>query len=333
MPSLVVSSSPDTLWNQTQITNFVKKMPAPKKFSSQADSQAATIDKNALGSIIQLLMTHPEKILATKGALESQMIGARRATSSSDTWDVTTLRRIPDYWWVQWVLDEAGSLQNIALQRVIDVDTDSFYNIIEFSLQLNLATVVPEQCKDKKVCSRTLFKRAELVGHRLHRIHDSVKDGKVDWQKCGSFYFTWDTTGAFVQKVHHRWTKTEVVLEDHVRITRNFTLNETWSDAVALVELAPVRFVLKEFWPPGEGPHQYFVKKLKSPELVSIAQLEAAAYQTEVSACQKQVVKENSTILNEVREKKRCALTSRAREARVLVQTNKKKARKIVLTT
>lgn len=328
MASLATASS-DSLWNQTQIDNFLKIIPAAKKFHSQADDQA----KNALGSIIKNLMAHPDKILATKGALESEMIGTtRRAAASGDTWDVSTLRRIPDYWWVQWILDEAGSLKKDALQRVIDIDNDSFFNIVEFSLQLSLGTVVPVECKDKKVCSRTLFKRAELVGHRLRLIHTCIKDGVVDWQKCGSFYFTWDATSTFVEKVHHRWSKTEIVLEDHVRITRKFTLNENWSDATAFVELSPVRFVLKEFWEPGQGPHQYFVKRLKSPELVSIAQLEAAFPETEMKVCEKQVVKEDTAMLKQMRDKKRSALTTRAREARAVIQNDKRRARKITLS-
>lgn len=119
-------------------------------------------------------MMSPERILPTRGGLETNTVGASRVDASGGAdlvWDndIKHMRKVPDWWWVEWLVDASGGhLSKAVVREVIKNNSDNFECLIFFALQSPMGAFLPKECSNRKVCSRTFSRRAIDVGDRLN---------------------------------------------------------------------------------------------------------------------------------------------------------------------
>lgn len=162
-------------------------------------------------------MLAPERILPTRGGLETNTVGASRLDAGAGAdfvWDsdIKHVRNVPDWWWVEWLVDASGGhLSKVAVREVIQNISDNFGGLLFFSL--------PKECSNRKVCSRTFSRRDIDVGGRRKVMYTGVgADCGIDWIPYGCFSSTIDQAGGATQLKH--LTSITAAIPDHLRIMK-----------------------------------------------------------------------------------------------------------------
>lgn len=155
--------------------------------------------------------------------------------------------------------------------------------------------------------------------------------GAIDWAKGGSYVFEWDPEGTFVVAIRHSSSKQRQALPGNVRITRAFKLHDTHLDQAAYVELKPTTYQLSELFEAETGPNLHVIRKLAAPEFQSLAQQVSEEVLQQRASLAEGTVKESADITKDVKDRKRSALTSKAREGRGRSRADKLRRRTINL--
>lgn len=329
----------EMLWTAKKIDSFLAKMPKPQKFSDASLDSRAQIDETALKVVIRMMMEQPDRILPTKGGLESNTLGASRAElkGSGERWDneIKLVRKIPDWWWVEWVVEaSAGHLSKAVVRAIIKKDAEEFENLVFFALQLPKSAVLPKPCQVRKVCSRTMTQRAALVGHRMKLIYKSINGtGVINWGKSGCYSFVWGKEGR-AEELHHI-AGAKVAIPEHVHITTAFELRDNYSDRLANVFLdlkPPQTYVLADFFPEKVGPNtDNMVVKPADKVWLDLAEEARAVVETQEAAAEKGSIKGDINALADLKKEKAKAFTAKARMVRKENTANRKKMKVVHL--
>lgn len=329
------------LWTDKQISSFIGKLPKPRRLSDAALDSRSLVDFAALKSVIRTLMENPDRVLPCKGGLDENTIGASRvaAESAEEHWDdeLKLVRKVPDWWWVEWLCDASrGHLSKAKVRAIVKRDPDDFENVIFHSLQLPKSAVLPKPCKRRKVSGRTFTKRATLVGNRLTILKDGITDdGRVDWRNHGCYKLTWSEQGRAVE-VHHQ-TGTTATIPEHVTITKSFQMRENWSDRLANVHLdlkPPVTYTLADFFGEGLGPNAPFAaNKPAEAHWLQLAEEAEVEAMTEERTAQRGSINANRCELDDIKREKRKAATQKARTVRTEKRETSRRAKVIRLDT
>lgn len=329
------------LWNESQMSSFLSKMPKLRRYSDAAKDSRVTVDFAALKHTIRMLMQDPDRILPCKGGLDENTTGASRAApeNADEFWDgdIKLVRRVPDLWWVEWLCDaSSGHLSKAKIRAIVKRDPEDFEHVIFHCLQLPNGAVLPKPCKRRKVGSRTFTNRARLVGHRLTILQKGIKDdGKVDWRGHGCYRFAWSPEGRAVEILHQ--TGNKVAIPEHVNISKEFQLRDNWSDRLANVHLdlkPPVTYTLADFFPERIGPSVDIAAQKPAEahwlQLAEEANLEALAEET---TAQRGTIQASRTDLDDVKREKRKAATQKAHTVRTQKRESSRNAKVIRLGT
>lgn len=178
------------------------------------------------------------------------------------------------------------------VREAIKNNSDNFECLIFFASQLPMGAVLPNECSNRKVCSRTFSRRAIDVGDRLKVMYKGVRaDGRVDWISYGCYAITFGQAGIATELKHV--TGTTATIPSHVRITKQFQLRYKWPDMQADVFLdlkPPQQFMLHEFFPASVGPQAHTIIKPNALAWLALAAAAGREAQEQEAAAQKGLI-------------------------------------------
>lgn len=131
-------------------------------------------------------------------------------------------------------------------------------------------------------------------------------------------------------KVIHR-SGANVLMPQHVLVTREFSLLDNWSDFDAVVSLSPAKYTLHALFPADSLPNSAFFKTTAPPALYNKAQDIANAFYEQVQRNAIGELQGNHAVVEGAKAQRRKDTAAKARVARSKASAERRKMRKIEL--
>jgi hypothetical protein len=268
----------------TKLCDFACKLPCTKKSGDSFEDDELTMKRDAFAKTIDKLWRHPGIIMQTCSWVEKRVLAIADKVGDDKFESVSVLKNIEDEWLCNF-LHRNFKFEVGALELVCNSDPESMLQLLIYGMVASSALKLPEACKHKQVMEDSLkmvfAEHADRLGKMEKKDLINKTSRTLDWLAIGVYSVVFDAKTNLAERVIHRPTGDEALLEDHVRITKAFVLESNWSDHLAAFVLKPSRYLVLDLFEENSGPHHYTLLTGKASRFDTIVRQAHAKIQRE----------------------------------------------------
>lgn len=247
------------------LATLAEKVPATKPSKDQKEQNRRHMIRGAIVKLVDFVMKNPSAAIPLWASVEGDLIAdvsARSADKKLDLSKVTSFGKVPAELLASWLRGLKGGPSQQTLDKMHTADSQILHDIGTLILQLRRSNALPKSLQDDRVLLAFFTLRADEIGKRYVEWFEKCingQTGEVNWAGKPLYDFEWDDEHFLKSVTHISGEKVDV--PSHVRIKKDFQVQNPHSDLEAALVMPPLKQVVAEFFPKGAGPWKFDVDK------------------------------------------------------------------------